>query len=154
MFGLEKTLRSLTRSPFDSILAAAHRMARPLHFEEGGAVPHEGRVVEQPIDQDFVLPPDVREEEVLSEIQDRLRAKRFSMPKRSNSAVPLLKKTVHGGVFVPADVVLLLGDGAIERGKRVLEKIVNEIRHRRVLSRLPATSTARISTAVRRVGSS
>ena len=88
MFGLEKTLRSLTRSPFDSILAAAHRMARPLHFEEGGAVPHEGRVVEQPIDQDFVLPPDVREEEVLSEIQDRLRAKRFSMPKRSNSVIP------------------------------------------------------------------
>jgi hypothetical protein len=33
-------------------------------------------------------------------------------------------------------------DGAADRGKRVLEKIVNEVRHRRVLSRLPATSAA------------
>jgi hypothetical protein len=30
---------------------------------------------------------------------------------------------------------------------------VNEIRHRRVLSRLPATSAARKATAVRRAGS-
>src|SRR5690242_8746401 len=78
MFGLEKTLRSLTRSPFDSILAAAHRMARPLHFEEGGAVPHEGRVVEQPIEQDFVLPPDVDPHLVAFAIDEKLRNGRKS----------------------------------------------------------------------------
>ena len=44
-------------------------------------------------------------------------------------------------MFVPADVVLLLGDGAVDKGKRVLEKVVNEIRYRRVLDRLPARST-------------
>ena len=43
-------------------------------------------------------------------------------------------------MFVPADLVLLLGDGAVDKGKRVLEKIVNEIRHRRVLDRLPPRS--------------
>ena len=138
MFGLENTLRSLTRSPFDSILAAAHRMARPLHFEEGGIVQTQAGADHRHNDGDFILPSDVQPEEVLSEIQDWLYAKRFSMPKRSISAVPSLKKTVDGRVFVPADVVSLLGDGAVDRGKRVLGKIINEIRHRRVLNRLPA----------------
>jgi len=36
------------------------------------------------------------------------------------------------------DVVLQLGDGTVDQGQRVLEKIVNQIRHGRVLSRLPA----------------
>jgi hypothetical protein len=43
-------------------------------------------------------------------------------------------------MVVPAAVLLQLGDGTIDRGRRVLEKIVNEIRHRRVLSRLPQRS--------------
>jgi hypothetical protein len=55
---------------------------------------------------------------------------------RSNGAASSLKRTVDGRVFVPADVVLLLGDGAMDRGKQVLEKVVNEVRHRRVLNRL------------------
>ena len=86
----------------------------------------------------FVVPPDVREPEVRSAIQDWLRANRFTMSKRSNGPASLLKTTADGRLFVPADVVLLLGDGAADRGKRVLEKTVNEIRHRRVLSLLPA----------------
>jgi hypothetical protein len=48
--------------------------------------------------------------------------------------------TADDRLFVPADVVLLLGDGVADRSKRALEKIVNEIRHRRVLDRLPAKS--------------
>ena len=100
-----------------------------------------------------MLPFDVRAEEVVSAIHDWLQAKRFSAPKRNSAAASSLKTTADGRVFVPTDVVLLLGDGAADRGKRVLEKIVNEIRHRRVLSRLPATSAARKATAVRRAGS-
>jgi hypothetical protein len=115
-------------------------MARP-HLQEGGIVPHEGRVEDQNDDGDFVLPSDVREEAVWSEIQDRLRAKRFSMPKRSNGATSSLKTTAGGRVFVPADVVLLLGDGRVDRGKRVLKRIVNEVRQRRMLDRLPARSS-------------
>ena len=153
LFELARALRPLT-SPLTSALHQARRMARPFHFEDGGTVPHEGRVVDQNDDGDFVLPSDVREEEVLTEIQDRFYAKRFSMPKRSDNPAFLLKTTVGGRLFVPAAVVLLLGDGAGDRGKRVLEKVVNEIRHRRVLSRLPATSAGHKATAVRRVGSS
>jgi len=137
-FGLEKTLRSLTRSPFDSILAAARRMARPLHFEEGGKVERQPRADGQHNDDDFVLPSDVREEEVLSEIQDRLRVKRSSISKRGIGTTASLKRSIDRKVVVPADLLLQLGDGAVDKGKRVLEEIVNEIR--RVLDRLPARS--------------
>ena len=151
LFELANSLRSLT-SPLTSALHAARRMARPLHFEEGGTVPTHGADGRHDHDA-FPLPPDIQEEEVVSAIRDWLQAKRFSAPKRNSDAVSPLKTTVDGKVFVPADVVLLLGDGAADRGKQVMEKIVNEIRHRRVLSRLPATSAARKATAVRRAGS-
>ena len=113
-----------------------------LHFDEGGVVPTRGRVDGQHDHDAFPLPPDIRAEEVIRAIHDWLQAKRFSAPKRNSAAASSLKTTADGRVFVPADVVLLLGDGAADRGKRVLEKIVNEIRHRRVLNRLPATSAA------------
>jgi hypothetical protein len=138
LFELANSLRSLT-SPLTSALHTARRMARPLHFEEGGTVPTHGAAGGQQDRNAFPLPPDIREEEVASAIRDWLQAKRFSAPKRNRDAVSPLKTTVDGKVFVPADVVLLLGDGAADRGKWVLERIVNEIRHRRVLNRLPAT---------------
>ena len=155
LFEMARALRSLTRSPITSALHEARRMSRPhFHFEEGGAVAKEGGA-DDPNNKDaFVLPLDVREQEVRSAIQDWLHANRFTRPKRSNDPVSLLKTTADGRVFVPAAVVLLLGDGVADRGKRVLEKIVNEIRHHRLLSRLAETSAARNATAVRRVGSS
>jgi hypothetical protein len=152
LFELANSLRSLT-SPLTSALHAARRMARPLHFEEGGTIPTHGATGGQQDHNAFPLPPDIREEEVASAIRDWLQAKRFSASKRNSGAASSLKTTTDGRVFVLADVVLLLGDGSIDRGKRVLERIVNEIRHRRVLSRLPATSAARKATAVRRAGS-
>jgi hypothetical protein len=137
LFELANSLRSLT-SPLTSALHAARRMARPLHFEEGGTVPTHGPADGQhDHDHDaFPVPPDIREEEIGSAIHDWLQAKRSSASKRNSSAISSLKKTVDGRMFVPADVVSLIGDGAVDRGKRVLEKIVNEIRHRRVLNRL------------------
>jgi hypothetical protein len=114
-----------------------------LHFDEGGAVSTKGRVYGQHDHDAFPLPPDIREEEVVSAIRDWLQAKRFSAPKRNSGAVSSLKTAADGRVFVPADVVLLLGDGSIDRGKRALERTVNEIRHRRVLNRLSATPVAR-----------
>jgi flavin-dependent dehydrogenase len=142
LFELANSLRSLT-SPLTSALHAARRMARPLHFEEGGTVPTHGAAGGQQDHNAFPLPPDIREEEVASAIRDWLQAKRFSAPKRNIDAVSPLKTSVDGKVFVPADVVLLLGDGAADRGKQVMEKIVNEIRHRRVLNRLAAMAAAR-----------
>jgi hypothetical protein len=137
LFEMARALRSLTRSPIESALHSARHMARPFRFEEGGAVKSQAAADNQHNDDDFVLPSDVREEEVLTEVQDRLRATRFSIPERSKGAISSLKTTADGRLFVPADVVLLLGDGAADRGKRVLEKIVNKIRQRRVLDRLP-----------------
>jgi hypothetical protein len=137
---MARALRSLT-SPLTSALHQARRMARPhLHFEDGGTVSTNVRPDDRKDEHDFLLPFDVNEADVVSAIQDRLCAQRYSALKRSNGAISSLKKTVDGRLFVPADVVLLLGDGTIDRGKRVLEKIVNEIRHRRVLDRLPAKS--------------
>jgi hypothetical protein len=117
-------------------------MARPLHFEEGGTVPTHG-ADDRENEHDFLLPSDIGEPEVRSAIHDSLQAKRFSASKLNSGAISSLKKTVDGRMFVPSDVVLLIGDGAVDRGKRVLQKIVNEIRHRRVLNRLAAMPAAR-----------
>jgi hypothetical protein len=40
-------------------------------------------------------------------------------------------------VVVPAALMLALGDGEIDRGRQVVERIVSEIRHHRMLRRLP-----------------
>ena len=131
-FDLAKSLRSLTRSPLHWALHEAHRMARR-HLESGGNVTPHNTIG----DQDFVLPPDVSASAVASAIEDRLRDQRFSSRKRSNGATPALKMTSDGKVVVPANLILLLGDGEIDRGRRVVERIVSEIRHHRMLRRLP-----------------
>jgi hypothetical protein len=131
-FDLAKSLRYLTRSPIHSVIHEAHRFARH-HLENGGNVTPHSTIG----DQDFVLPPDVSASAVASAIEDRLRNQRFSSRKRSNGATPALKTNADGRAVVPADVLLLLGDGAIDSGRRVLERIVSEVRHHRMLSRLP-----------------
>jgi hypothetical protein len=58
----------------------------------------------------FVVPPDIREQEVRSAIQDQLRAKRYSMPHRAGmerwsgrgDGPPIgLQSTLFRAVFVP-----------------------------------------------------
>ena len=90
-----------------------------------------------------MLPSDLDFAELASAIEDRLRAKRYSALKSNNAAVPSLITTVDGKMVVPAAVLLQLGDGTVDRGRRVLENIVNEIRQRRVLDRLPALNHRR-----------
>ena len=131
-FDLAKSLRSLTRSPIHSVIHEAHRFARH-HLESGGHVTPHNTIG----DHDFVLPPDVSGAEVASAIEDRLRGQRFSSRKRSNGATPTLQTNADGKVVVPAEVMLVLGDGEIDRGRRVVERIVSEIRHHRMLRRLP-----------------
>jgi len=106
------------------------------HLESGGNVrPDVGSSY-----NGFVLPPDVSASAAASAIEDRLRSQRFSSRTRSDGATSALKMTSDGGTVVPADVLLLLGDGAIDSGGRVVERIVSEVRHHRILSRLPARS--------------
>ena len=140
LFEIARSLRSLTRSPINSALHEARRMARPhFHFEEGGVVPAD----DQNNENNFMLPSDLDVAELASAIEDRLRAKQYSALKSNNAAVPSLIRTVDGKMVVPAAVLLQLGDGTVDRGRRVLEKIVNEIRQRRVLDRLPALNHRR-----------
>ena len=131
-FDLAKSLRSLTRSPIHSVIHEAHRFARH-HLESGGHVTPHNTIG----DQDFVLPPDVSASAVARAIEDRLRGQRFSSRKRGIDAVSPLQTNADGKVVVPAEVMLVLGDGEIDRGRRVVERIVSEIRHHRMLSRLP-----------------
>ena len=131
-FDLAKSLRSLTRSPLHWALHEAHRMARR-HLESGGNVTPHNTIG----DQDFVLPPDVSASAVASAIEDRLRGQRFSSRKRGIEGVPPLQIGAHGKVVVPAELMLALGDGEIDRGRRVVERIVSEIRHHRMLRRSP-----------------
>src|SRR5262249_31780721 len=70
---LARSLRALTRSPIESALHSARHMARPFHFEDGGTVPTEGRVVDQNDDGDFLLPFDVDPMVVALAIDEKLR---------------------------------------------------------------------------------
>ena len=73
LFEMARALRSLTRSPITSALHEARRMARPhFHFEEGGVVPHEGRVEDRDDEGDFLLPPDVDPMAVALAIHEKL----------------------------------------------------------------------------------
>src|SRR5262245_5762712 len=88
--------------------------------------------------RELVLPPDVGGAEVARAIEDLLRAPRFSSRRRSNDAAPSLQMTSDGRAVVPVAVLVQLGNGAVERGKEVLERVVAEIRTRRVLDRVLA----------------
>ena len=101
------------------------------HLEGGGAVP---TGLGDP-KHDFVVPGDVRTEDLVREIGDRLHAIRNSQV--SNRATPSLQMTSDGRAVVPAELLLLLGDGSADRGAQVIEDIVKELRHQRMLDRLP-----------------
>ena len=74
LFEMARALRSLTRSPITSALHEARRMARPrFHFEEGGVVPHEGRVEDRDDEGDFLLSPDLDPMAVALAINEKLR---------------------------------------------------------------------------------
>jgi hypothetical protein len=84
--------------------------------------------------RDFVLPSDPVE--VALTVQDKLRGGRGSSPERSNSALSVLAMRPGGSVVVPADYVQLLGDGVVDRGRRILDRIVADIRGRPVLGNM------------------
>jgi len=90
--------------------------------------------------QDFVLPPDLGASEVERAIEDWLRGLRVSSRRRDNDAGPSLQMTSDGRAVVPAELLLLLGDGFADCGKQVMEEIVKELRNHRILDRLPVRS--------------
>jgi hypothetical protein len=127
MLGLERSFRSLTLSPFASILAQARRQARR-HLEVGGTVPANGRVVEEPIEQDFELPRDVDPLVVALAIDAKLRHGQKASPGIGDDPMQLLERRAGGRVVVAGHHLLRLGDGNFAKGKRFMHGLVAKLR--------------------------
>jgi hypothetical protein len=133
LFNLAQTLRSLTTSPISTAINEAHRMAQRRLEAGGPAVAARGRVEHDSDARDFVLPSDVDPAEVAVAIAAKLRGGRGSAHERGNGGHSVLATRPDRGVVVPAEMVQRLGEGMVDRGRRILDRIVGDIRGRRVL---------------------
>ena len=129
LFEIARSLRSLTRSPIESALHAARSMARPLRFEEGGVVPHEGRVEGQHNEQEYELPRDIDPKLVALAIDEKLSDGR-KVPGLGDDPMQLLERRVGRRVVVAGHHLLRLGDGNFAKGKRFMHGLIARIRHR------------------------
>jgi hypothetical protein len=127
LFEMARALRSLT-SPLTAALHEAHKMTRPFHFEEGGAVPHEGRVVDHDDDGDFLLPPDVDPMVVALAMDEKLRDGRKAAG-LGDDPMRLLERRAGGRIVVAGHHLLRLGDGDFANGKRFMHGLVAKLRH-------------------------
>ena len=129
LFEMARALRSLTRSPIESALHSARHMARPFRFEEGGVVPHEGRVEDQSDDEDFLLPADVDPITVALALDEKLRHGQTT-PGLGDDPMMLLERRAGGRIVVGGHHLLRLGDGNFANGKRFMHSLIARIRHR------------------------
>jgi len=131
LFEMARALRSLTRSPITSALHEARRMARPnFRFEEGGVVPHEGRVEDQNDDGDFLLPADVDPMVVALALDAKLRGGRTAQPGIGEDPMTVLERRAGGRIAVPASRLLRLGDGRYDRGRQFMHSLIALLRRR------------------------
>jgi hypothetical protein len=65
-------------------------------------------------------------------IEAKLRDGRGPVSERGSNAVSVLAMRPHGSVVVPAEVVQRLGDGVLDHGRRVLERVVSDLRAHRI----------------------
>jgi hypothetical protein len=126
IFELARSLRALT-SPLTAALHEAHQMTRPFHFEEGGAVPHEGRVVDHDDDGDFLLPPDVDPMVVALAIDEKLRDGRKAAG-LGDDPMRLLERRAGGRIAVAGHHLLRLGDGNFAKGREFMHGLVAKLR--------------------------
>ena len=125
LFEMARALRSLTRSPIESALQSARHMARPhFHFEEGGVVPHEGRVEDQNDDGDFLLPSDLDPMVVALALDAKLRGGRTAQPGIGEDPMTVLERRAGGRIAVPASRLLRLGDGRYDRGRQFMYSLI------------------------------
>jgi hypothetical protein len=129
LFEMARALRSLT-SPLTAALHEAHKMTRPFHFEEGGAIPHEGRVVDHDDDGDFLLPPDVDPMVVALVIDEKLRDGRKAAG-LGDDPMRLLERRAGGRIVVAGHNLLRLGDGNFAKGREFMRGLVTKLRRRR-----------------------
>jgi hypothetical protein len=125
---LAKSLGSLTASPINAALNEAHRMARR-HLEDGGAAVGSGG---RDGGHDFPLPLDVDPKAVAVAIEAKLGGA-GSQSRAGDASRSLLESDTDGRLVIPGEHVQRLGEGDFDRGKRFLDRVVNEIRRQRVL---------------------
>jgi len=130
LFEMARALRSLTRSPIESALHSARHMARPFRFEEGGVVPHEGRVEDQNDNGDFLLPSDLDPMAVALALDAKLRGGRTAQAGIGEDPMQLLERRAGGRIVVAGHHLLRLGDGNFANGKRFMHSLIARIRHR------------------------
>jgi hypothetical protein len=129
--GLGSTFRSLTTSPARTAINEAYRIARR-RLEAGGAPASASHPVDdQPGPADFVLPADIDP----MAIEAKLHSDRRSPSDRPKDALHALQRRAGGRVVVPGRHILRLGDRRFDRGKRFIQRVIRDIRARRVLTR-------------------
>jgi len=134
LFELSRSMQAL--SPFHIALREARSMARHhLHFQEGGPVPHEGRVEDRDDEGDFLLPPEVDPTAVALAIDEKLRDARKAAG-LGNDPMQLLERRAGGRVVVAGHHLLRLGDGDFAKGKRFMHGLVARLRQRRTETEL------------------
>jgi hypothetical protein len=138
-FGLDNTLRSLTASPMTTAIDQARRMAQH-RLEAGGIVSGHGRDDDDPGPFGFVLPSDIDPVVLATAIEDGLRPSGRHQFDRPGAALLTIDITADGRIVVPRHC---LGHGAVDRGKRFLDRIISEIRARRTLMMSREVSSGR-----------
>ena len=130
LFEIARSLRSLTRSPIEPALHAARSIARPrFRFEEGGVIPHEGRV-DQKDEHEYELPGDIDPMQVALAIDESLRHGR-KVPSLGDDPMQLSERRIGRRVVVAGHHLLRLGDGNFAKGKRFMHRLVARLRQRR-----------------------
>ena len=136
LFSLGNTFRSLTMSPMNSVLQQVRRQARA-HLERGGvAVPtsKDAKKVSVPL-EGIVLPPDIDPADVMSAIETKLGD---AGKQRQRDEPDVLERRAGGRIAVSGYHILRLGDGRYDLGKRYTQRLVNDIRARRIQLRTKA----------------
>ena len=129
LFEMSRSMQAL--SPFHIALREARSMARHhLHFEEGGVVPHEGRVEDQNDNGDFLLPSDLDPMVVALALDAKLRGGRTAQPGIGEDPMTVLERRAGGRIAVPASRLLRLGDGRYDRGRQFMHSLIAFLRRR------------------------
>ena len=132
-FDLAQTLRSLTASPMSTAIDQARRMAQR-RLDTGGTVGH-GRDDDHPGPEDCLLPDDIDPLILATAIEDGRRGS-FGHRLDGSGAAPLaIQITADGRILVPRLCLERLGGGAVDRGKRLLDRVISDLRARRTLMR-------------------
>src|SRR3954454_7755183 len=131
MFSLAPTLRALTfGSPITTAIREAHQMARR-HLDRGGAASAKARLAPE----GFLVPADIDAAALAAAlakaIQAKLPAGARMPPGRDTGRPDVLQRMPNGQLVVPRTVLVRIGGGNADNGRRFLERLINEMRRGR-----------------------